>query len=620
MLLPRWREIANVTIILPGRDSSPCKDTVRIARVLAAALFAASFAAGAADPGKVLRTAFSIAESSFDPVLAWDAASNSVVEHISESMLEYEYLARPVKLSPLTLERLPEASDKGATYLCRLRKGIFFAPDAAFKGKPRELVAADYAYSLKRLLDPALRSPWAWLVEGKLVGGDELLAAAKGNGKFNYDLPIAGLEVVDRYTLRIRLKQPDYTFPYILAMPATSAVAREVADAYGIDTGAHPVGTGPYLLREYQRSHRIVLESNPGYRKVVFDEPIPVNREDAAIARLLKGKQLPLIGRIEISVIEEGQPRWLAFLKQEVDYLQPFPLDFIAELLDDNGKLKPELAAKGIHHELLLRPNTWWTYFNMEDPVVGGYTPEKVALRRAIGMAFNTGEFIRVLYRGRAVPAEGPVPPDVAGYDPAHKTQAQLYDPAAARALLDRFGYKARNGDGYRELPDGKPLTLERWSTPSSRDRQIDELWKKNMDSIGIRIVVKKDKLPEIRKMARAGKLQMRIDGWNADYPDADNFMQLLYGPNIGQSNDSRFNLPEFNRLYEQSRKLPDSPERTKLYDRMTDLVVAYAPWKLTHHLLEDHVIQPWVVGYKPHPIRSDIWKYLDIDPGKRPK
>ena len=590
---------------------------MRFARTFAVVLFASSFSAAAADSGKVLRTAFSIAESSFDPVLAYDAASNSVVEEISESMLEYEYLARPVKLAPLTLERLPEVSDRGATYLCRVRKGIFFAADPAFKGKPRELVAADYAYSLKRLLDPALRSPWTWVVEGKLIGGDELQAAAKKTGKLDYDAPIAGLEIIDRYTLRIRLKQPDYTFLYVLAMPASAAVAREVIDAYGNDAGAHPVGTGPYLLKEYKRSSRIVLEANPQFRKFVFDEPAPANKSDAAIARALKGRVLPAIGRIEISVIEEQQPRWLAFLKREVDYLQPFPLGFVGELLD-NGKLKPALAAKGIYHELLLRPNTWWAYFNMEDPVVGGYTPEKIALRRAIGMAFNTGEFIRVLFMGRAVPAQGPIPPDIAGYDPDHKTQAQAYDPAAARALLERFGYKDRDGDGYRELPDGKPLVIEQWSSPTSRAREYDELWKKSMDAIGIRMVFKKDKVPELRKMARAGKLQMRQDGWQADYPDAENFMQNLYGPNIGQTNDSRFKLPEFDRLYEESRKLPDSPERTKLYDRMTDLVVAYAPWRLTHHLLEDHVIQPWVIGYKPHPIRSDIWMYLDIDESKR--
>ena len=590
---------------------------MRICRCLAAVLLCWSFAAAAADPGKVLRVAFSIAETSFDPILGWDAASSSVLEEISETMLEYEYLARPVKLAPLTLERLPEVSDNGATYLCRLRKGIFFTPDPAFKGKPRELVAADYAYSLKRLLDPALKSPWTWILEGKLIGGDQLQAAAKKSGKLDYDTPLEGLQVVDKYTLRIRLTRPDYTFIYLLAMPATAAVARETVEAYGNDFGAHPAGTGPYLLKEYQRSHRIVLEANPGYRKMIFDESVPSNRDDAAIARTLRGRQIPAIGRIEISVIEEGQPRWLAFLRNELDYLQPFPIDFIQELLD-NGKIRPELAAKGIGHVLLLRPNTWWAYFNMEDPIVGGYTPEKVALRRAIGMGFNTDEFISVLFHGRAVPAQGPIPPDIAGYDPSHKTQAQIYDPAAARALLDRFGYKVRPGEAYRGLPDGKPLVIEFWSTPTSRDRQIDELWKKNMDALGIRMAFKKDQLPELRKMARAGKIQMRRDGWNADYPDADNYMQLLYGPNIGQANDSRFNLPEFNQLYEQSQRLPDSPERTKLFDRMTDLEVAYAPWKLTHHLLEDHVLHDWVIGYKPHPIRADIYKYLDIDLAKR--
>lgn len=346
-------------------------------------------------------------------------------------------------------------------------------------------------------------------------------------------------------------------------------------------------------------------------------EAAPDDPADAAIARELAGKLLPQIGRIEISVIEEDQSRWLSFLDGQLDYLQRVPLDFTEKALAD-GKLRPEFAARGIRHQVLLRPNTWWAYFNMEDPVVGGYTPEKIALRRAISMAFSTDEFIRVLAKGRAIAAQGPIPPDIGGYDPKLKTQAQLYDPAAARALLDRFGYKDRDGDGYRELPDGRQLTIERWSVPISSQRQSDELWKKSMDAIGIRMVFKKDKLPELRKMARAGKIQMRSDGWNADYPDAQNFMQLLYGPNIGQGNDSRFKLPEFDRLYEQARTMPDSPERTRIFDRMTELMLAYAPWKLTYHLLEDSVQQPWVVGYKPHPIRAEIWKYLDIDESRR--
>jgi ABC-type transport system substrate-binding protein len=575
--------------------------------------------AHAADPAKVLHVAFAIAETSFDPQFASDAASDGIIANVYEAMLDYDYLARPVSLVPRTLEAMPQVQDHGATYVFRLRKGIFFTPDPAFQGKPRELTAADQAYALKRLLDPAVKSPWLWLLEGKILGADEARAAAGRTGRFDYDAPIAGIEVVDRYTLKIRLKQPDLRFLYALAIPNTAAVAREVVDAYGRDFGAHPVGTGPYMLGEYRRSDRIVLVANPGYRAVTYAPAGPVPEASRAIAAALAGKRLPFAGKIEISVIEEGQARWLAFLNGELDFLENLPSDFVDQALVD-GKLKPELAAKGIRHEVLLRPNTYWTYFNMKDPVVGGYALEKIALRRAIGMGYDVEEQIRVLAKGRAVPAKGPIPPDVTGYDPALKTEAQVYDPATARALLDRFGYRDRDGDGYRERPDGSPLVIERWSTPGSAARQGDELWKKNMDAIGIRMDFRKDKLPELRKMARQGKIPMRGDGWNADYPDAENFMQLLYGPNAGQENQARFDLPEFNRLYDEARALPDSPERTRLFDRMTELVVVYAPWRLTVHALEDHLVHGWIRNYKPHPIRSQVWQYVDVDLATRPK
>ena len=187
--------------------------------------------ARAADAAKTLRVAFSIAETSFDPAFASDAASDSIIANVFDTMLDYDYLARPVKLMPRALEAMPSVEDGGKTYLCRVRKGIYFTPDPAFQGRRRELTAADFAYGFKRILDPAVKSPWLWMLEGKLEGGDAARAKALTRGRFDYDAPLPGLEVVDRYTLRIRLTRPDLRFAYVLAVPNMAAQAREVVEA-----------------------------------------------------------------------------------------------------------------------------------------------------------------------------------------------------------------------------------------------------------------------------------------------------------------------------------------------------------------------------------------------------
>ena len=560
-------------------------------------------AAGAAAADRTLRVAFPIAETSFDPAFSYDTFSSVVIDSVMESMLDYDYLVRPFKLVPRTLEAMPVVENGGTTFTMKVRKGILFAPDPAFKGGARELTAADYAYGLKRILDPAVKSPWLWLLEGKIVGADEARSSAAKAGRFDYDAAIPGLEAVDQYTLKIRLKSPDLRFLYVLAVPNTAAVAREVVEAYGDDIGAHPVGTGPYALGQYKRSARIELRKNPNYRETTYTPAGPVPPAWQPIAAALKGKRLPLLPHVDIGIVEEAQARWLGFLNSETDILFAVPAQFADQAIV-NGTLKPQLAARGIVHQAYVLPSVSYLRFNMEDAVVGGYTPEKVALRRAIGMAYDADEALRVLLHGRGLPAMGPIPPDVAGHDPKLRTKAQLYDPAAARGLLDKFGYKDRNGDGYRELPDGKPLVLEYLSSPSSAARANDELWKKSLDAIGVRIVFRKDKTPEIAKMARAGKIQMNGSSWTADYPDAENFMQLLYGPNAGQVNTSRFNLPEFNRLFEESRRLPDSAERTLLFNRMTELVVAYVPWRVTVYPITDTLAHRWVRFFVPHPMR----------------
>ena len=580
--------------------------------ILSATLTLANCAA-AADPNKVIRYAFPVGETSFDPVAASDRYSNTLIEDILESMLTYDYLARPVKLVPNTLAAMPEIRDNGATYVFRIKPGIHFTPHQAFNGNKRELVAADYEFSLKRLFDPKLRSPWMFLLEDSLIGGKEAYNRAKAAGRFDYDAPIEGIRVLDRYALQVRLKAPDYNLLYIMAMPATAAFAREVVEMYGDDAGSHPVGTGPYMLKEWKRSSKIVLEANPEFREETFTSAPGADPLDQKIAAHLRGKRLPLVGRVEVSIIEETQPRWLAFLNREHDYIERFPNEY-ANIAAPGGKLAPNLAKQGITLQRLVEPNLTYYYFNMEDPVVGGYAPEKVALRRAISMSMNDNEEIQILRKNQAIRADSPVPPGVAGYDENFRSAAAEYNPAKAKALLDLFGYVDRDGDGYREAPDGKPLTIEYASTPSQLERQYDELWKKSLDAIGVRMTVRKAKWPDLLKESKAGKVQFRGLAWGADYPDADNFLQLLYGPNAGQSNDARFRLAAFDRLYEQAKRLPDTPERTRLYQEMNRLILAYAPWKLGVNRVEGYLLHPWIKGYKKHPILRTQWRFLDVD------
>ena len=574
---------------------------------------AAPGAALAADPAKVVRIALPVAESGFDPLQQRDIYSAAITEAIFDSMLQYDYLARPPKLIANTLEAMPAVNAEGTEYTFQLRRGIYFNDDPAFDGKRRELTAHDYAYSLRRHFDPRLSSPWLFQFEKKILGADEAMARAKKTGKYDYDAPVEGIEVVDRYTLRLRLTQPDYTFLYVLATPPSSALAREVVERYAGDVGAHPVGTGPFRLAEWKRASKIVLEANPGFRAQRFDAAPGGDAELQAIYARNRGKLLPLVGRVEYDVIEESQPRWLAFLNGEHDILERVPNEFI-NLAAPEGRLAPHLARRGVSAHRGHEPALFFTVFNMLDPVVGGYSADKIALRRAISFGYDRDAEIAVIRKREAVPAELPIGPGVAGYDPAFQNPMNRYDPARARALLDLFGYVDRDGDGYRELPDGRPLSIEYASTPTLLDRQYDELWKRSMDAIGIRLTFRKATWPDLLKAGQLGKLQLRTIGWLANIPDADNFLQLLYGPNAGQSNDSRFSLEAYDRIYRQAKRLPDSPERDRLYRELSRLAVVYAPWKLGIYRFETYLAQPWVAAYKPHPTMRSVLKYIDVD------
>jgi ABC-type transport system substrate-binding protein len=573
----------------------------------AAATAAAPTAVPATVP-KVLHTFLSTGETGLDPAVASDIATLALLENLYDPLLRYEYLARPVKLQPNTVRAMPQVDAAGTTYTFQLAPGTYFTPDPAFKGKKREVTAEDYVYSLKRLYDPELKSPWLFLLEGKLAGD----AALKT--RFSYATSIPGLQAMDKYTLRIRLSKPDPNFLFYLAMPATGVVAREVAEAYGSQMGNHPVGSGPFLVGEWKRSDKITLQANPDFRATVFHAGAGVPEADRAYAAALEGKRLPLVDRIEVKIMEEYQSRMLGFLNGEFDYIEQVPesmKDMVLRADTPVPTLKPELARKGMQLSPFPVLQTYYMWMNMEDPLIGGYSKDKVALRRAIALSYNSPEDVALLKKGLALPAQSPLPPNVLGYDADYRSPVS-YNPALARALLDRYGYRPGK-DGFRTLPNGQPLTLTMHSEPSMVGRLRDELWRKGLNSIGLRVQFKSDKKTEIIKASRLGKVMMFETNWIADFPDGDNYFQLLYGPNSGRANYARFNLPEYNQRYEQARQLGDTPERRVLYREMNQLIHAYNPWVLLTHPISADIRQPWLKNYKRHPVEFTNWRYLDI-------
>ncbi len=541
-----------------------------------ASLFPAAREARAADPAKILRVTFQAAETGFDPVKISDYYSGSVIEAIFDPLLTYDYLARPARLAPNTAVSLPEIGDGGRSYTLKVRPGIYFAADPAFKGVKRELVAEDYAYSIRRFADPKNRSPYAFLFTG-----------------------VAALETPDRYTLRIRLKQPDLNFSHVLATQISGAVAREAIEAYGDETSSHPVGTGPFVLSKYVRSSKIVLAANPTYRE-----------------RRWEGRKLPSIDGVEISIMEETQSRWLAFQRGETD-IEYQLWEVAPTFMTDDGRLRPEFEKRGIGLDRSVDPEITYTFFNMQETIggqpnpLGGFGKEKIALRRAIAMAYRIEDQIRIIRKGQAIRARYPIPRGIAGHDPEYAGSIP-YDPRTANALLDKFGYK-RGQDGYRTLPDGKPLVVRYSSQPTERDRQFDELWKRSLDSIGVRLEIHKDRFAELNKLQDQCRLMMRTSAWIADYPDGDNFMQLLYGPNTGQSNNACYRSAAYDLRYEKSRRLPDGPERNMLYREMTRLMETDTVWMMGDSRYRNVLLQPRVTGFKKHPVLATEWLYIDL-------
>jgi ABC-type transport system substrate-binding protein len=572
------------------------------------------------DPNKVLRYAFEIAETTLDPQKVSDVYSTIVANAIFDAPLRYDYLAQPAKMVPNTLTDLPEASADYRTFTFHVKPGIYFADDPVFNGKKRELVAEDYVYTIKRLFDPKLTAPLISEVEGYLLGSNEYAEKARKAGRLDFDEPLEGIKALDRYTFQIKLIDPKPAFVFKLTdCRVACALAREVVAKYGSDIGAHPVGTGPYRMAFWKRSAKMVLEYNPNFREMYWDaEPNADDVKGQEILQQMKGKRLPLVHRFEISVIEEMQPRFLGFLTGGQDLLWRLPEEF-ANMAIPNNKIAPNLAKQGIQYAQLPLLDLTFMYFNMNDATVGGYTPDKVALRRAITLAYRTEDELKVIRKNQAIIANTPYSPGVEGYDPKFRTSANDYDPARANALLDMHGYK-RGKDGWRSMPNGSPLVLKSNSTPTDRDRQLDEMWKRSMDDIGVRIEFRKARWPDLLKESDAGQLMMWQLGNSASEPDAETWLTSLYGPNASpKSNRANFKLAAYDEAYSKAIQLPFGPERTKLYQEMARLMVAYAPWKINLHRIGTDMWHPHVIGFRRPLVQTqNWWRYVDVDVAKQ--
>ena len=572
---------------------------------------------------KVLRFPFPIAETGFDPAQIVDLYSRIVTAHIFDNFYDYDHLARPFKFRLCTAEAMPETSDDYRVWTVRIQPGIYFQDDPAFNGTKRELVAADYVYSWKRFFDPRWKSPAvASLIELKILGMAELREAAlKGKQPFSYDTQVEGLRALDRYTVQFKLAEPQPRLVQTLAGgDLYGAAAREVVEAYGDAIAAHPVGTGPFRLAEWRRSSRIVLEQSPNYREVRYDaQPNPDDEYGQALLNKLKGRKLPMIDRVEISIIAEAQPRWLSFLDKQQDLLYGLPSDFV-NVAAPNGKLAPFLAKQDMQMYRTLASDVTLTYFNMENPVVGGYTPEQVALRRAISLAIDIDQEIRLLYRGQAIPAQSALMPHTVGYDPAFVGAGVKYDLAQARALLDLYGYVDRDGDGWREQPDGSPLILQWATTPSQISRQGDELRRKDMNALGIRVNFNSAQWPENLKNARAGNLMVWSLGYTADAPDGQSSFDSGAKSHWGGQNLARFSNKQFEDIYQRIQVLPEGPERAQLFFEGKRVLAAYAPYRYHVHRILTDLAWPWVEGYRRPPYWLAWWQYVDIDAAEQAK
>ncbi len=543
-----------------------------------------------------------------DPIRANDLYSSTVITQIFEGLLQYNYLKRPYTLQPSLADGMPTVSADGLTHTFKIKKGVKFQDNPAFKdGKGRELTAQDFIYSWKRLSDPKTASEGFWIFDGKIKGLNEWAEGMK-SGKANYDSPVEGLTAPDNYTLVIKLNKPYYQLYYVLAMAFSMVSPKEAVEKYGEEYLNNPVGTGPFMLTkasDWVRNSKITLVKNPNWRGETYPtEGMPGDKEAGLLADA--GKPLPFAEKLIFTELLEDTPRWQNTVKGNFDFAE-IPNDNFesAVLKEDHSKIAKALGDKGMRMEITPNVDLTYTGINMKDPILG----KNKALRQAMALAQDGKTLVDKFYNGRGIVAQGPIPPGLPSYDAAYTNPYETHDIAKAKELMTKAGF-----------PDGKGLGELTYDTLSdSKSRQITEFFAQNMATIGIKVKITPNTWPQFQDKIKTGKVQLFGIAWGADYPDAQNFYQLFYSKNMSPGpNDTSFSNPEFDKLYEQSLALAPSPERDVLYKKMRDIVVEDSPWLFNIHRLRYDVIHGWLGNFKWNDIALDLPKYWHVDAKKR--
>ncbi len=542
---------------------------------------------------------------SIDPQFSYEETSWIVLEPVIEKLLEYHPMKTdPYELMPCLLESMPEHTanaDGTQTYLCKLQRGIFFHDDPCFPaGKGRELVAADALFAWQRIADPKVECPVQSALADYVDGLTEATDAARKNGGvLDYSQPIRGIEIVDDHTFKIHLLKPYPQILYWMAMPFTAPMPREwiayydgkphleeVADHGVMARAGHlfgqpdrtkqemrvrplarwkPVGTGPFIFREYTPGQRIRMERNPHYVTTRFpDGGWAPERE--ATNRPLAGKALPFIDELNLTIFRETLP---VFILARQGYLDAMAVskDAYNSVVTASHQLTPKYRARGMTLEKDIEPSSFWVMFNNQDPILG---PNK-KLRQALACAFDAQGWVDIFYNGVAPVSQQLVPPGIFGFQ---KDFRNPYGPNLEKGLklIAEAGYP--NG---RDAKTGRQLELTMDVTATgAMERQMAEYMQRQFEQLGIKIRILENTFARLLEKEDQGNFQICETGWQADYPDPENFFFLFYSKNVPPvgKNVSRYLNPEFDRLFEQMSTMDNSPERLEIVKKMNALLI----------------------------------------------